>query len=60
MQVTLVVVAVVTLHVLPSIFIVYFVMSETKVVPVKVTDVPPVTVPNLGFMLSSFGVRELV
>ena len=47
-QVTLVVVAAVAVQLTPSISIVYLVMSETKPVPVNVTEVPPLTVPNLG------------
>jgi hypothetical protein len=42
------VVAAVTAQVRPSIIIVYFVVSVTKLVPVKVTESPPVTVPYLG------------
>jgi len=47
-HVTLVVVAALTAHVLPSMTIEYLVVSETKLDPVKVTTVPPVTVPYLG------------
>jgi len=56
-QVTLVVVAAVTGQVLPSIMIVYLVVSVTKLVPVNVTDVPPVTVPYRGLTAVSNGVR---
>ena len=55
-QVTLVVVAAVTAHVLLSIMIEYFEVSVTKFEPVNVTEVPPVTVPYLGLTASSNGV----
>ena len=56
MQVTLVVVAAETGQVMPSIMIVYFEMSVEKPVPLKVTSVPPTTVPNLGEISSRDGV----
>jgi len=49
-QVTEVVVAAVIAHVLPSMMIEYLEVSVTKLVPLKVTEVPPVTVPYLGFI----------
>jgi hypothetical protein len=49
-QVTDAVVAALTAHVLPSMIMEYFVVSATKLVPVNVTTVPPVTVPYLGFI----------
>lgn len=48
MQETDVVVAESTGHSMPSMTIVYKEVSVGKLVPVKVTAVPPTTVPNLG------------
>lgn len=49
-QVTVVDVAAETGQLIPSMVIVYLVVSVEKPVPVKVTTVPPTTVPNLGLM----------
>jgi hypothetical protein len=49
-QVTLVDVAAETGQLIPSMVMVYLVVSVEKLVPVKVTTVPPTTVPNLGLM----------
>ena len=57
-QVTDVVVAAETGHTIPSITIVYLEVSLDKLVPVKVTSVPPVTVPYLGLTAVRAGVRE--
>jgi hypothetical protein len=51
------VVAAVTAHVLPSIMIEYKLVSVTKLVPVNVTEVPPVTVPYRGLTAVNNGVR---
>lgn len=56
-QVTLVVVAAVTVQVLLSIMMLYLLVSDDKPVPAKVTEVPPVTVPNLGVIPVSNGVK---
>jgi len=56
-QVTLVVVAAVTAQVIPSIMIVYLVVSVAKLVPENVIDVPPVTGPYLGSTVVRRGVR---
>lgn len=58
MHVTLALVAAVTVHVLPSMTIKYFDVSSEKLFPLNVTDVPPVTVPNLGFIPESKGVSD--
>jgi len=42
---------------IPSIVIEFSVGTEEKPLPEKVTTVPPVTVPNLGLIESSFGVK---
>lgn len=55
-QITLVVDALSTGQFLPSIVIVYLDLSALKLEPEKVTYVPPVTGPNLGFIASSFEV----
>jgi hypothetical protein len=59
MQVTLVIVAAVDTQATPSIRIVYFVKSLAKLLPVKVSCVPPLTVPNLGSMLYKRAVKLL-
>jgi hypothetical protein len=51
-------VAAVTVQVLPSIIIEYNEVSVTKLVPVKVTEVPPVTVPYRGLTAVNNGVIE--
>jgi hypothetical protein len=58
-QVTVVVVAVEGIHLTPSITIVYLEESATKLVPVNVSRVPPLTVPNLGSIDFKRGVRIL-
>jgi len=56
-QVTLLVVAAVTEQVLPSMIMVYLDVSETKLVPENVIDVPPVTGPYLGSTVERRGVK---
>jgi hypothetical protein len=56
-HVTPVVSAAVTEQIRPSITIEYLLVSVTKLVPEKVTNVPPVTVPNLGLIASSLVVK---
>jgi len=55
-QVTDVVVASLTGQLTPSIVMLYNSVSALKLRPVKVTTVPPVTVPYLGLMESSLAV----
>jgi len=55
-QVTDVVVASLTGQLTPSIVMLYNSVSALKLTPVKVTTVPPVTVPYLGLMESSLAV----
>ena len=55
-QVTLVEVAVVTEQALLSMRMRYLEMSSEKPVPEKVTEVPPVTGPNLGLIADRRGV----
>jgi len=57
-QVTLVEVEAETGQTIPSMVIVYLVVSVEKLVPVKVTIVPPTTVPNLGLMESRAAVSD--
>ena len=45
---------------IPSITILLSVITEEKPVPVNLTAVPPTTVPNLGEIEISFGVKVLV
>jgi len=44
---------------IPSIMMVLSSTTEEKPVPVNVTGVPPTTVPNLGVIAVSFGVKVL-
>jgi hypothetical protein len=46
-----------TTHGIPSIMIEFSVLTAEKPVPVNVTWVPPVTVPNLGEMAVRRGVK---
>jgi hypothetical protein len=57
-QDTVVVVAESTGQIIPSIVIVYLVVSVGKLVPVKVNGVPPSTLPNLGEIETRFVVKE--
>ena len=57
-QVTLVVVAAETGQSIPSMVMLYLVVSAEKSVPVKVATVPPTTVPNLGLMESRAAVSD--
>lgn len=50
-------VAAVTGQSIPSILIELSVSTVEKPLPEKVTSVPPVTVPNLGLIATSFGVK---
>ena len=54
---TEVVVAVETTQAIPSMIMEFSAPTAEKPVPVKVTVVPPVTVPNLGVMAVSNGVE---
>jgi len=57
-HVTEVLVAADTGQLIPSMVIVYFEVSLEKSAPVKVTAVPPTTVPNLGLIADRAGVLE--
>lgn len=58
-QVTDVDVAALTGQLMPSMVMLYAVVSVEKLIPVYVTTVPPVTVPYLGLMESSLVVKVL-